>query len=192
MHICVYCASSQQPDPIYRDAAHQLGELLAGAGHTLVYGGGGSGSMGAVADGALAQGGDVIGIMPRFLVERELCHNDLPRLELVESMHERKRKLLSYADAVVALPGGCGTLEELFEALTLKRLSRHHKPIILLNTHDFYAPLATFMAHVVKERFMTPQQPLWQLVATPDAVLTAIDTAPEWRNKQRESAVAPD
>lgn len=165
MHVCVYCASSEQAAPVYREAAFRLGELLATGGHTLVFGGGGVGSMGAVANGALAQGGDIIGIMPRFLVERELAHKQLPRLELVETMHERKHKLLHYADAVVALPGGCGTLEELFEALTLKRLGRHDKPIVLLNTQDFYTPLQSFMTHVVNERFMNAQRPaLWQLV----------------------------
>src|SRR5699024_8733240 len=116
MRICVYCASSQIADPVYREAAALFGGLLAEGGHTLVYGGGGTGSMGAVADGALEKGGEVIGIMPHFLLEHELSHRGLTQLELVDDMGARKYKLLTGSDAVVALPGGCGTLDELFGA----------------------------------------------------------------------------
>jgi len=175
MHICVYCASSQKADPVYREAAFRFGELLADGGHTLVYGGGGIGSMGAVANGVLSRNGKVVGIIPRFLLEREMKHKDLTELVVVEDMHERKYKLLHSADAVVALPGGCGTLDELFETMTLKRLGRHHKPIILLNTKNFYGPLETFMRQVVDEHFMTrPDADLWHTVAEPEDVLPAV------------------
>ena len=154
MRSCVDCASRNQADPRYREAAFHLGELLAGDGHSIVYGGGSAGSMGAVADGALSKGGEVIGILPRFMADLEWGHPGLTRLELVEDMRERKHRLLAGSDAVVALPGGCGTLEELFEAITLKRLGLYFNPIVLLNTKDFYAPLQVFMQQVIGEKFM--------------------------------------
>lgn len=190
MRICVYCASSQLADPVYREAATELGALLAEGGHTLVYGGGGTGSMGAVADGALAKGGEVIGIMPHFLLKRELGHKGVTRQELVADMHERKHKLLTDSDAVVALPGGCGTLEELLEAITLKRLGQYHNPIVMLNTRNFYTPLEDFLAHVINERFMTPEHTnLWQLVAQPVDVLPAIANAMPWDEAKRSAAM---
>jgi len=190
MRICVYCASSQIADPGYRQAARQFGELLAEGGHTLVYGGGGTGSMGAVADGALSLGGEVIGIMPPFMLERELGHKGLARLVLVEDMHERKRKLLDGSDAVVALPGGCGTMDELFEAITRKRLGRYHNPIVLLNTRNYYAPLESFLKHMIDERFMTPlHASLWTLVDHPEAILPAVTNAIPWSGKASDAAM---
>lgn len=190
MRICVYCASSQQSDGAYRDAAFRLGELLAAGDHTLVFGGGAVGSMGAVADGALSAGGQAIGIMPRFMAELEWSHAGLTDLELVDSMRERKHKLLTGSDAVVALPGGCGTLEELFEAITLKRLGRYLSPIILLNTRDFYRPLQALLQGVIDERFMNPEHAaMWQLVAEPQDVLPAIAAAPAWSESARDFAV---
>ena len=144
MRICVYCASSEHCDRIYHDAARTLGRLLAEAGCTIVYGGGAVGLMGSLANGALAAGGEVIGIIPRFMTEVEWQHPGLASLEVVEDMRERKHRLLTGSDAVVALPGGCGTLEELFEALTLKRLGLYFNPIVLVNTNGFYAPLRAF------------------------------------------------
>src|SRR5215467_5069169 len=138
MRICVYAASSQHSDAVFRNTAHRLGHLLATAGCSVVYGGGSAGSMGAIADGALAAGGEVIGVLPRFMADLEWGHPGLTRLELVEDMRERKHKLLTDSDAVVALPGGCGTLEELFEAITLKRLGLYFNPIVLVNTKNFY------------------------------------------------------
>ncbi len=190
MRICVYCASSNQSDSAYREAAFHMGELLAEAGHTLVYGGGSAGSMGAVADGALSKGGEVIGILPRFMADLEWGHPGLTHLELVGDMRERKHKLLTGSDAVIALPGGCGTLEELFEAITLKRLGLYLNPIVLLDTRGFYQPLDTFMAQVIAERFMNPEHAaMWQRVATPEEVLPAIADAPVWREDAREYAV---
>ena len=190
MRICVYCASSEQADPAYRAAARQLGERLAEAGCSVVYGGGSAGSMGALADGALARGGEVIGILPRFMADLEWGHAGLTRLELVEDMRERKHRLLTGSDAVVALPGGCGTLEELFEAITLKRLGLYFNPIILLDTLGFYAPLEAFLQQVIAARFMNPEHAaMWQRVAAPEDVLPAIRAAPRWREDARDYAV---
>ncbi len=190
MRVCVYAASSDQCDPAYHAAARRLGVLLAEAGCTLVYGGGSSGSMGAVADGALSAGGEVVGILPRFMADLEWGHPGLTRLELVEDMRERKHRLLAGSDAVVAVPGGCGTLEELFEALTLKRLGLYFNPIILLDTRGFYAPLDAFMAQVIGERFMNPEHAaMWSRVAEPEDVLPRVRATPRWREDARDLAV---
>lgn len=189
MRICVYAASSAQVAPHYLHAAHELGQAIAADGHCLVYGGGSQGLMGAVADGALARGGEVIGILPRFMADLEWGHPGVA-LELVEDMRERKHKLLTNSDAVVALPGGCGTLEELFEAITLKRLGIYFNPILLLNTQNFYAPLQTFMQQVIEQRFMNAEHlAMWSLVDSVDEVLSTIRTTPRWREDARDYAV---
>ena len=190
MRICVYCASSNQSDQRFRDAAFHLGELLAEAGHSIVYGGGSAGSMGAVADGALAKGGEVTGILPRFMADLEWGHPGLTHLELVGDMRERKHRLLTGSDAVVALPGGCGTLEELFEAITLKRLGLYFNPIILLDTLGYWQPLDAFLHKVIAQRFMNPEHAaMWSLARTPEDVLPAISAAPTWDTKARARAV---
>lgn len=190
MRICVYCASSSQSDPVYREAAHELGAILAGAGHTIAYGGGGHGSMGALANGALTAGGEVTGIMPNFMADLEWAHPRLTTLQRVDTMHQRKAALLEGADAVVALPGGCGTLEELLEAITLKRLGLYTGAIVLLDTRGFYQPLTAFLEHSIAEHFMNPEHAgMWQMVARPDAVLSAIAHAPAWSEAARDSAV---
>ncbi len=190
MRICVYCASSQECDPHYHEVAFKLGSLLAEAGCSVVYGGGSTGSMGAVANGALSAGGEVIGILPKFMADLEWGHPGLTRLELVEDMRERKHRLLTGSDAVIAMPGGCGTLEELFEAITLKRLGLYFNPIILLNSRGFYAPLQGFMQSVIEQRFMnTEHGTMWSLVDQPEDVLPAIKATPRWREDAREIAV---
>jgi uncharacterized protein (TIGR00730 family) len=190
MRICVYCASSEHCDRIYHDAARALGHTLAEAGCTVVYGGGASGLMGALANGALDAGGEVIGIIPRFMTEVEWQHPRVRNLEVVEDMRERKHRLLTGSDAVIALPGGCGTLEELFEALTLKRLGLYLNPIVLLNTNDFYTPLQTFMEQVIEQRFMNPEHlRMWQKVDRVEEILPAIRDAPPWREDARDYAV---
>jgi hypothetical protein len=190
MRICVYCASSNQADPRYREAAFRLGELLAGDGHSIVYGGGSAGSMGAVADGALSKGGEVIGILPRFMADLEWGHPGLTQLELVSDMRERKHRLLTGSDAVVALPGGCGTLEELFEAITLKRLGLYFNPIVLLDTLGYWQPLDAFLHKVIEQRFMNPEHAkMWSLAASPEDVLPAIRNAPKWDERARDRAV---
>jgi uncharacterized protein (TIGR00730 family) len=193
LRVCVYCASSEHCDRIYHEAATALGRTLAEAGCTVVYGGGAVGLMGSLANGALAAGGEVIGIIPRFMTEVEWQHPGVANLEIVEDMRERKHRLLTGSDAVVALPGGCGTLEELFEAMTLKRLALYLKPIVLLNTNDFYAPLERFLEQTIEQRFMNPQhRSLWTKVDRVDEVLPAIRNAPAWGDDARDYAVVRD
>jgi uncharacterized protein (TIGR00730 family) len=190
MRICVYAASSAQVHPEHQQAAYALGQQLALNGHSLVYGGGSQGLMGAVADGALTHGGEVIGILPKFMADLEWGHPGLTELCLVEDMRERKHLLLTGSDAVVALPGGCGTLEELFEAITLKRLGIYFKPIVLLNSRNYYQPLQTFMQQVIDEKFMAVEHgAMWSLVDSVDEVLPEILRTPAWREDARDYAV---
>ena len=189
MRVCVYCASSQQVDPSYLDAATRLGRTLAHAGCTVVYGGGGSGLMGALASGALEAGGEVIGIIPRCMIEVEWQHPGVANLEVVEDMRERKHRLLTNSDAVIAMPGGSGTLEELFEALTLKRLALYFNPIVLLNTNGFYTPLQRFMEQTVEQRFMNHEHlSMWSLVDRVEDVLPTIRATPRWGEDARSYA----
>jgi len=182
MRICVYAASSQHCDRAYLDAARELGAQLARENCSIVYGGGAIGLMGALADGALAAGGEVIGIIPRFMTEVEWQHPGLAKLEVVEDMRERKHRLLTGSDGVIALPGGCGTLEELFEAITLKRLGLYLNPIVLVNLKDFYAPLQAFMQQVIEQRFMnTAHAQMWSLVDRVEDALPRIRQTPRWR-----------
>jgi uncharacterized protein (TIGR00730 family) len=163
---------------------------VASAGHAIVYGGGSHGLMGALADGALESGGEVIGVLPKFMADLEWGHSGLTHLDLVEDMRERKHKLLTGSDAVIALPGGCGTLEELFEAITLKRLGLYFNPIILLNTLEFYTPLQTFLRRVIDEKFMNPEHvAMWSLVNHVEGVLPSIAATPAWREDARDYAV---
>jgi uncharacterized protein (TIGR00730 family) len=190
LRICVYCASSEQVDRAFHDAARALGQALAREGCTVVYGGGAVGLMGSLANGALEAGGEVVGIIPRFMTEVEWQHPGLASLEVVEDMRERKHRLLTGSDAVVALPGGCGTLEELFEAMTLKRLGLYPNPILLLDVGGFYAPLERFLEQVIAQRFMNPlHRALWSRVDRVDEVLPAIRSTPPWREDARDYAV---
>jgi uncharacterized protein (TIGR00730 family) len=189
MRICVYCASSEHCARVYHDAASELGRVLAQAHCTIVYGGGAVGLMGSLANGALAAGGEVVGIIPRFMTEVEWEHPGLANLEVVEDMRERKHRLLTGSDAVIALPGGCGTLEELFEAMTLKRLGLYFNPIVLLDTDGFYAPLERFLEQVIEQRFMNPRhRALWTRVEHVEDVLAAIRDAPPWDANARSYA----
>jgi uncharacterized protein (TIGR00730 family) len=157
---------------------------------TVVYGGGGGGSMGALADGALAAGGEVVGILPRFMADLEWGHPGLTHLELVEDMRERKHRMLLGADAVIALPGGCGTFEELFEAITLKRLTLFLNPIILVNTNGYFDPLLEVLEQAVEKRFMANEHGgMWSVVDEPEAVPEAIRGAPTWKATMRDAAV---
>lgn len=158
--VCVYCASNDGVRPEYLEAARQLGTLIAQRGSALVYGGGGSGLMGTLADATLAAGGEVIGVMPHALVQREAAHQGLTALHVVDSMHERKALLAELADAFVALPGGLGTLEELFETWTWAQLGVHHKPVGLLNVAQYWQSLVTMLEHMEAEGFLrgTPRE----------------------------------
>jgi uncharacterized protein (TIGR00730 family) len=152
--ICVYCGSGPGRDPIYVDAARTLGASMAQAGVRLVYGGGGLGLMGEVARSVITQGGEVTGIIPTFLAEKERMLRDVQELIVVEDMHQRKRLMFERSDAFVALPGGIGTLEELVEQLTWAQLGRHKKPIILANIGGFWQPLLSLLEHMRQEAFI--------------------------------------
>jgi uncharacterized protein (TIGR00730 family) len=151
--VCIFCGSSPGRDPIYLETATATGQALAKAGITIVYGGGKVGLMGAVADAALAAGGHVVGVIPRALVEREIGHTGLSQLHVVETMHERKTMMAQLSDGFVALPGGAGTLEELFEEWTWAQLGIHQKPCGLLNVKDYFAPLLAMIDRMVAEGF---------------------------------------
>jgi len=190
-NVCVYCASSLACDACFHDVARQLGGLLAAAGWSVVYGGGRSGSMGALAEGALAAGGRVVGVIPRFMQDLEWGHDRLSELHVVEDMRTRKHEMLTRASAVVALAGGTGTLEELFEAITLKRLGLFLGPIVLVNTRGYYDPLLSQLASAIDGRFMDARHGcLWSVVTNPESVLPAIEAAPEWSAANRDFAVA--
>ena len=179
--VTVYASSSSALKPVYYDAARRLGEILAAAGKSIVYGAGGHGLMGAVADGALSRNGEVYGVVPSFLQNLELTHQGLTRLKIVEDMHTRKQLMLKGSDAVVTLPGGSGTYEEMFEALTMKRLGQWVGPIILVNTNGFYDGLLEFMNHSIAERFMgSSHLKMWSVVDEPEDVLDAISNSHDW------------
>jgi uncharacterized protein (TIGR00730 family) len=163
--ICVFCGSSPGFDPIYRERAAAFGSLLAARGIGLVYGGAHVGLMGAVADAVLAGGGHVTGVIPHALVEREVAHAGLSELCVVGSMHERKARMAELSDAFVALPGGIGTFEELFEVWTWSQLGLHQKPCALLDIHGFYRGLSGFLDHVVTQGFLKPVHRAGLLVA---------------------------
>ena len=177
--ICVFCASSLGADPRYADAARAFGALLAGTGRRVAYGGGNTGLMGALAEGVLAGGGEIVGVIPRPLVEREVAHLGLTRLETVSSMHERKARLAELADAFVALPGGLGTLEEFTEIWTWGQLGLHRKPYGILDVAGYFSPLLVFLDHAVAQRFVRPEHRAMVHVAEdPAALLDAMEHAP--------------
>jgi uncharacterized protein (TIGR00730 family) len=187
--ITVYCASSRQCAPEYHEAARCLGEALARASYTVVYGGGAVGSMGALAEGALACGGRVIGVMPHFMQALEWGHGGLSELQWVDDMRLRKERMLSESAGVVALPGGCGTLEELLEVVTLKRLGLFVHPIVLVNTRCFFDPLVELLRLAIRERFMDSRhEAMWQVVSEPSAVPAALSAAPAWSSAAVEFA----
>jgi uncharacterized protein (TIGR00730 family) len=155
--IAVFCGASAGRSPVHRATAGALGRLLAESGLGLVYGGASTGLMGAIADGALAKGGTVIGVIPRGLIRYEVAHTGLTHLHIVETMHERKARMAELADAFVALPGGFGTADELFEALTWGQLGIHRKPCALLDPDGFYQPLLAFLRHAAHEGFIRRQ-----------------------------------
>ncbi len=154
--VCVYCGSRPGKRPEYIDAARALATEMRERGIGLVYGGASVGVMGQLADAILAAGGEAVGIMPQSLIEREIAHPGLTDLEVVGSMHERKALMAELADGFIALPGGLGTLEELFESLTWAQLGFHAKPCALLNTCGYYDRLAAFLDHALAEQFVTP------------------------------------
>jgi uncharacterized protein (TIGR00730 family) len=169
--VCVYCGSREGSRPAYAQAARQMGAELARRGVGLVYGGGRIGLMGILADAVLAQGGRVTGVIPRALVSKEVAHLELKDLRIVGSMHERKSLMAELADAFIALPGGFGTLEEMFEVLTWAQLRFHQKPCGLLNVEGFYDPLLSFLDHATAEDFIRARLRASVLVETDPARL---------------------
>ena len=175
-HVCVFAGASGGARPEYREAAQELGRALAGRQLGLVYGGGRLGMMGVLADTVLAAGGRVTGIIPERLVEREVAHQGLSELLIVTSMHERKARMAAMSDGFLALPGGLGTLEELFEVLTWAQLGLHDKPCGLLNVRGYFDGLLAHLDHSIAEGFLRPESRPLLLVATePDALLEQLD-----------------
>jgi hypothetical protein len=177
-NICVYCGAAQGVDPLYEAAAASLGEAMAKAGVGLVYGGGGNGLMGAIARSVLANGGDVIGIIPDFLLRKDKLLSEIHECIVVSDMHTRKRLMFERADAFVALPGGIGTLEELVEQLTWVQLERHSKPVIIADIDGFWQPLLHLFAHMRQHRFIQSTYEVRYLVAQKiEDILPMIETA---------------
>jgi uncharacterized protein (TIGR00730 family) len=178
--VCVYCGSAGAVDQRYRSAAEELGRSLAVAGIALVFGGGRIGLMGIAADAALANGGQVIGVIPAALRDRELAHQGVSELVVVETMHDRKRVMAERADAFAVLPGGIGTLDEFFEILTWRQLGLHDKPIFLVDVAGYWQPLRALLDHVVEQRFAMSMIPrLLEIVPNVTALMTAFaQTAP--------------
>jgi hypothetical protein len=181
--ICVFCGSSPGGHPDYEAVTVELAEALAGAGLSVVYGGASVGLMGVLADAALAAGGEVAGVIPQSLVDREVAHPGLSELHVVGSMHERKALMAELSDGFVALPGGTGTLDELFEAYTWTQLGLQAKPLGLLDVRGYFAQLAGFLDHAVQERFVTPEHR--GMLVVEERPLAMIDAFRRWRAPSR-------
>lgn len=179
--ICVYSASSTKINQRYYDAAVELGELIARKGMRLVNGAGTMGLMRACADAVLNNGGEAVGVIPQFMIDRNWHYEDMTELIVTKDMHERKRKLATMADAIIALPGGCGTLEELLEVITWKQLGIINKPIVILNTDGYYNPLIEMFGKAAGEHFMREEHlHLWTVAGTPEEALEQAFNAPAW------------
>ena len=179
--VSIFCDSSAKVNGAYLQAAHDLGQILAGAGIAVNYGGGGLGLMGALADSMISAGGSVRGIIPEFMVEQGWNHPKVEDMVVVSDMYERMKVLKINIDAYITLPGGVGTLEELLEMITHKQLGQVLEPIIIVNTNNFFAPLLEMLDKMVEEKFMRAQhKDIWTVVEKPDEVLEAIQNAPGW------------
>ncbi len=181
MKICVYCASSPKIDKSYFEATEKLAKYFVENHIEIVYGGGGTGLMGKLADTILEHGGKIKGIMPNFMRELEWAHKDVKDFEFTDTMHERKAKFLEGIDGIVTLPGGSGTLEELFEVITLKRLGQFTKPIVILNTNGYYNHLEKMLESCVSQNFMHEKHlQMWEFVNEPEEVIGAIKNSVKW------------
>ena len=179
--VCVYSASSTKIDPVYFDTAYELGTLLGQQHIRLINGACNMGLMSAVSDAALAAGGEVTGVIPRFMVEQGWHHTGLTRLVEVESMHERKKMMADLSDAVIALPGGCGTLEELLEIITWKQLGLYLNPVVILNVKGYFDPLLAMLQRAVEENFMRTQHgSIWHVAKTVREAVELVHTVPLW------------
>src|SRR5688500_2461975 len=177
MNLCVFCGSGTGSDPVYSATARELGLLIAKSSISLVYGGGNIGLMGVVADAVMEGGGKVTGVIPAFLMKKEVGHRGITDLEVVESMHQRKQRMADLADAFIALPGGWGTLEEISEILTWKQLGLINQRVVLLNTNHFFDPLLDQMRLMVKEGFLQPGYfDFLHVEKTPEQILSLLVT----------------
>ena len=175
-NVCVFCASSDRIDTRYLDEARELGRLLAQGGWHCVNGGGAVGLMGAVTDGALVAGGQVTGVIPKFMVDNGWCYDRLQDVVITADMHQRKHMMSEMADAVIAMPGGVGTLEELLETLTWRQLGLVKVPIIILNIMGYYDPLLAMLRHAIDQGFMKPSHAqLWQVATTAAQAIAMLD-----------------
>lgn len=187
--VCVYCASSTKIDQAYVEAAQRLGELLAENNMNVVNGAGRMGLMAAVSNAALEKGGKVTGVIPTFMVEQGWQHDGLTELLVVSDMHERKQTMAKLSDAIIALPGGCGTLEELLEVITWKQLGLYLNPIVILNTKGYFNPLIDMLKRAVDENFMRKQHmDIWAVADTPEQAIELINTMPKWDASIRKIA----
>jgi len=179
--ICVYCASSTKIDQSYFDHASELGKLLGEKKLNVINGAGSIGLMCTISDATLQAGGTVTGVIPSFMVENNWHHSQLTKLIEVSTMHERKQKMADLSDAVIALPGGCGTMEELLEIITWKQLGLYLKPIVILNTNNFYDPLLQMLKQAIEENFMRPQHTdIWRVAQTPEEAMELVFSTPTW------------
>lgn len=187
--VCVYSASSTKIDKVYFEAAGRLGKLFAERRIRLVNGAGSIGLMRSVADAVLENGGEVTGVIPRFMVEQGWHHTGLTQMIEVESMHERKQLMADLSDAVIALPGGCGTLEELLEIITWKQLGLYLNPIVILNTNGFFDPLLDQLKRAIDENFMRRQHgDIWHVAATPEEAVELVYRVSVWDASIRKFA----
>ena len=189
MTVCVFASSSSRIDKKYGVAAAELGSLLARSKINIIYGGGGIGLMGVLADAVIANGGLITGVMPSFMNDEGWGHPDVSDMILTKDMGERKKTMFSKTDAVVALPGGVGTLEELTEAITLKQLGLFNGPIVILNTLGFYKSLISFFDHMVEGQFLRfEHKGIWEIANTPKEVLYALSNYTSWLDDPRRIA----
>lgn len=188
-NVAVYCASSSQVKQIFFDEAYRLGQMLAKEQIGVVYGDGGIGLMGALAKGVLAEKGEITGVIPQFMVDEEWNNPASTRTIVVQTMHERKAKIADLAEAMVALPGGIGTFEELLECLTWKQLGLHTKPVVILNTCGYYDPLLAAIDRMVAEHFIRPvHKEMFAVVNTAEEVIPALLNAIPWDKSTRRDA----
>ena len=179
--VCVYSASSTKIDTVYFECAAELGKLLARQHIHLINGAGRMGLMAACANAVLENGGEVTGIIPKFMVEQGWQHDGLTRLIETSNMHERKELMAELSDGIIALPGGCGTMEELLEIITWKQLGLYLKPIVILNVKNFFDPLIEMLQRAVEENFMRPEHAkIWQIADTPSQAVELLYTTPWW------------
>lgn len=187
--VCVYSASSTKIDPVYFECAAELGKLLARQHIHLINGAGRMGLMVACANAVLENGGEVTGIIPKFMVEQGWQHDGLTRLIETSNMHERKELMAELSDGIIALPGGCGTMEELLEIITWKQLGLYLKPIVILNVKNFFDPLIEMLQRAVEENFMRPEHAkIWQIADTPSQAVELLYTTPWWNKDIRKFA----